>query len=994
MFVSEIIDQVIEILGRSDRPKAYQRISEAVAALQDEGDWNANIGMLDVPTCSDGRSVTLPREVETPMAVSINDRPAFMRSQFFLYHLNGPGSHDRGVPWAWDDSGTYPIVRDIAGAGPMIAEVELASDAGLLVRVLGLDDQLRTLRSQLEDGTWIDGVVLEAQVVSGLVAEPTQRVFRRLFNATAMTALVSSDEHKLVAGAYMQLSVAAGDLPAPLGDGSSYYIRIIDSNTITLHTTRLDASTGTAPVVITELTAGTTLQLEDKRLVTSHTQFTSSTALLMADYDLVTFSGTTLPSPLSSTNPYYAIMDGDESFRVYGSLADAQSTLNVIDVTTPGSSFLAYALKVVSPYTNLNFTKNHNMLTGDAVVVQNSGGALPEPLISGANYFVRVMTAKSIMLFASAADAQNNINPITFTTAGSGASSIIKSIPATVVNGNSSNVITAVAHNLNLPAGSGGIATANLSAQSVDSITVSNAGTGYEEAPFVVISGGAGTGAVAQAVVSGGIITAINMIAKGTGYTSVPTVQIVPASGSYVQFSSNGTLPSPLQNSVIYRAEAPMTATTFTLEDTVPQPITITSQGSGQLFMLVSRVFSVGYQAPYSVDASNYVTGQAVRLYTQGTLPFASQTIDQATDYYLRVINGTTVELYDTYAHSIDTANTTGRISVISLGSGTLYLSSAKTVVAAPYDSSLTMAFPGFLSSGAVIRFVTDGTLPAPLATATDYLANLLSDGSLAVQTTGGADITLTSIGSGIHSMVLDKDFTVPPATTLEIPVHQFASGDVLEVVTTSVLPSPLAVNTPYWARGVSGGQIELYDTKNHALDLANTIGRLEFMSSGAGDQRTVQNLPVFQIGSVSKIQKPSSSGFIKLWCWDSGRLDNPTLLGDFHPSELEPNYRRIKISEAQSKGKTLAVRMKYKRRHLSITSEHDFINLDSGFAVMLMVRSHELMLKNFTEEAEVFRKQAVERMNKRDRSLDGPRVDTVQINSDIMSNPGDWMDV
>ena len=82
MFVSEIIDDVVEVLGRCDRAKAIQRISDAVSALQDEGDWNANIGVIDIRTFNDEDLVTLPREVETPLAVVVNGMPVFELIEF------------------------------------------------------------------------------------------------------------------------------------------------------------------------------------------------------------------------------------------------------------------------------------------------------------------------------------------------------------------------------------------------------------------------------------------------------------------------------------------------------------------------------------------------------------------------------------------------------------------------------------------------------------------------------------------------------------------------------------------------------------------------------------------------------------------------------------------------------------------------------------------------------------------------------------------------
>lgn len=60
----------------------------------------------------------------------------------------------------------------------------------------------------------------------------------------------------------------------------------------------------------------------------------------------------------------------------------------------------------------------------------------------------------------------------------------------------------------------------------VTSVAISNAGTGYLEAPAVVFSNGGGSGAAATATISGGVVTAITVTNVGSGYTSTPTVNL------------------------------------------------------------------------------------------------------------------------------------------------------------------------------------------------------------------------------------------------------------------------------------------------------------------------------------------------------------------------------------------------------------------------------------------------------------------------------------
>ncbi len=70
------------------------------------------------------------------------------------------------------------------------------------------------------------------------------------------------------------------------------------------------------------------------------------------------------------------------------------------------------------------------------------------------------------------------------------------------------------------------------SGYSLVSIELSNAGSGYEQAPNVVISGGGGSGALAKAYISNGIVSGIQVINSGTGFTSAPTITLVGGNGS------------------------------------------------------------------------------------------------------------------------------------------------------------------------------------------------------------------------------------------------------------------------------------------------------------------------------------------------------------------------------------------------------------------------------------------------------------------------------
>jgi hypothetical protein len=439
----------------------------------------------------------------------------------------------------------------------------------------------------------------------------------------------------------------------------------------------------------------------------------------------------------------------------------------------------------------------------------------------------------------------------------------------------------------------------------------------------------------------------------------------------------------------VYRGEAPLTSTTFSLNDTIPNPVAISSGGTGQLYVVISRSFSVGFLSQWSVDATALSTGDAVRFYTPGILPgTAPSQVDQSALYYVRKISNSLVEIYDSAINANAAPPTvTGRFSATTAGAETLYLSRARSVTVSPRDNSFDVDFTAFLENLTIVRFTTDGTLPAPLATGTDYRANVVGD-AIEVYTTGNVLIPLTTVGSGIHEMLISRSMTTPAATSLDIPDHGFATGTALTVTTSSALPSPLLLSTTYYARSIDDDQIELYPSQAQANAAPATTGRITFLSTGTGSQRVVVSRAPVSVKTVSSIEKPVTDGYIRLYAWDTSRTGNIALLGDLHPTETTPAYRRIRINKSAT-----SVRLKYRRRAFDVLTERDFINLDSRMAILMMVQSQELLFKKFVAESEQYRLIAVEYLNKRNRALDGPRAPTFQINADVTTRPDDWMD-
>jgi hypothetical protein len=121
----------------------------------------------------------------------------------------------------------------------------------------------------------------------------------------------------------------------------------------------------------------------------------------------------------------------------------------------------------------------------------------------------------------------STVNSITLTNGGSGYTSV-PTVAFTPTN-------TTVASVTVTAGGSGftSVPTVAFSApNTVVSATVTVGGSGYTSVPTVTFSGGAGSGAAATAVLTGGIVTSIIVTAVGTGYTSVPTIAFTGGGGT------------------------------------------------------------------------------------------------------------------------------------------------------------------------------------------------------------------------------------------------------------------------------------------------------------------------------------------------------------------------------------------------------------------------------------------------------------------------------
>lgn len=914
MIVEDVYSDVKEMMGICSEEKVFNMITDVIALLSKKGDWNPLIGIMDICASTDCCTITLPRDVETPLGVNVGGFPRQQRNWWYEFHLNGNGSNAPSE-WHWDDKKFYPTAFDLIKASRLVAVADAKTDASKKIRVYGFDKNNKFIRTQQPDGTWIDGFDLPVNIANdfpSLIIQPdTERLDIRNIKTVDITELNCNIAHDLTTGAGVILALLAAPMPAPLVAGTTYFVRVPedDTDTVSLHNSRSGALTNTDKVTITSAENSSQVSLSDVRGVQVQTKFTSSIPHNIKTGTLIEFEAIDIPSPLSEEIDYYANKIDDSNFTAHETLEDAEAGLNPIDVTTPGSAVTVKAKQEIDPITHLDFSVNHNFLQGDAVVASNPSGQLPEPLLPGVTYFVRYVSGTRITLHFTLADANNGVNAIVFTSSGSGTSSIVKTIAASANTGTTNN-INCTAHNL--------------------------------------------------------------------------------ADDDLVQFSTTGVLPTPLAQNTVYKVETPLATDIFTIVTTAPAAINITAVGSGQLFVIISRAFTIGFTNRWRTDAENITTGSAIKFDTTGTLPSTSPSLSTSTTYYARKIDEDSIEVYDTKPHAEDLSATTGRVTVSGVATGTTYLVLERSITAQVFDDPMRFVDPAtseYFKDGATIRFTTTGTLPGGLSLLTDY-KGYIEDGLLRIKTSLGANVDLTNIGTGDHSMSITRNFTISLPTSFEVLKNIYEDGDKVTFKTTDTVPTPIVANADYWVRRISDDLIELYDSEVHAKDTASTTGRIVARSTGEGDHTLQRFLAAFEVKEIIRLLKDKSDSFIDLYAWDDGRDEQLTLLGHYYPDETEPSYRRIQVGASCT-----WVRIRYRRRPIKIASKKDWIPLSSKEAILMMTKAVTLKRKNFLEEGKAFEKEAEHYLSEEKQADDGPDVSPIQVSNDSLMNTNEqWM--
>ena len=825
MFVSQIYDEAAEILATTDERKVFRKLTQAVQILMESGHYFHTNQEVDVCTGWDGQTITLPRGIEVPLGVNVDGSPTYFRGRLFQYHVNKGGMYNP-VDWAWDDRGFVATIMDIRQPSQLVAVSEHNADAGGQIRVIGTDSRNRELRTQMPDGTTIDGVLVPIHAQTdfplGSIEPDGVTIQTRSTAISPLSKFVSATPHQLNSGQSGVLSLGSGTMPNFIYAGNTYHIGVDDENTIQLYQNSLDAKAGNNPIFLQSILNAGNVILTDARpsnlLTTINLQ--STPTITIDSPNGLTFSvgsgsgfAPALPSPLVEGATYFGQSLDSTNLQVYTNIIDAQNRTNPVLMTGNSGKFNTDIRKAIAPQTTLSFAVQHYYLNGDQVQAFTSGGTLPSPLISGQNYFVNVIDPYTVSLHETQADAVAStalalVNPIVLTDNGTGTNSLVKLLSAKSVVGTTSQ-ITAAGLNLSAPSGSGAQFQAVV-VGSVVSTTISTGGSKYTSAPTITFSDpppppvgsdqtvSTATGyAVMVPDAVGSTTLAVGSIvitSAGLGYITRPSISIgAPPSGG-TQAVANCTIQTSFVSS--------FTQVSSGFDYTQPPQVNITGGGGtgatatatiSTATITLDSLTRSGTTATATISSGHgYTSGQTIRISGANPTGYNGQfsvvvpTIDQAITAGNLTGTGTTANCVLTnhgytdgqvvriFGASQAYYNGTFTINVINPNTFTYTTTSA--ILVSPATGTIYASIP----NTQVFTYTVSNTLTTP------------ATGTITSFSGGVVSVNIVTAGTGYTSV---PTVTIKPST-----------GVFVEFTSTGTLPAPLVAGTAYRAEAPLNG--------------------------------------------------------------------------------------------------------------------------------------------------------------------------------------------
>jgi hypothetical protein len=304
----------------------------------------------------------------------------------------------------------------------------------------------------------------------------------------------------------------------------------------------------------------------------------------------------------------------------------------------------------------------------------------------------------------------------------------------------------------------------------------------------------------------------------------------------------------------------------------------------------------------------------------------------------------------------------------------------------------LTPSFSDYITDGTIVQFTSSGSLPYPLLAGADYTVKM-SGNSFSLLNNLGNPVVFSNNGVptlpiGQLSTNIVRQFTPQASTTLTMPTSLYETGNKISVRANEgdTLPYGLVASTYsaakyYYVRRSNNLEIELYDTLQHAIDPSGlTTGRLSYQNTGNTVDSTFfvdAVLPPILVKNILHIEKPITAGYVSLYAFDYGRSNDMTLIGQYHPSETNPKYRRIRIGKQCSWARII-----YRVKAPVITSEYDYIPVENTRAILAAVHAVDLEDKDFMEQSMKYWAAAVAYLRSQTESMEGHAMMPPQINN------------
>lgn len=136
----------------------------------------------------------------------------------------------------------------------------------------------------------------------------------------------------------------------------------------------------------------------------------------------------------------------------------------------------------------------------------------------------------------------------------------------------------------------------------------------------------------------------------------------------------------------------------------------------------------------------------------------------------------------------------------------------------------------------------------------------------------------------------------------------------------------------------------------------------------------------------ITQVTKPVTRGYVKLIGFQPTQLSNAVTLGYYAPNEVNPIYKRMRVS-----CKCEWVRVKFRRKSLALVNDYDIVPISSLQAMMLLIKSLRLSDTGNPDTSDKYLAQAIQLMNDAQTISDGPGFGPIQVEPGFGVGCLDW---